>query len=161
MPVKDLVAGLAAGAVGTTALNITTYLDMALRGRSPSSIPEEAVKKFGESVGIRIAPREGEPKEVNEKAANRQSALGALAGFATGLTVGALYGIARSRAASMSLPAGAFAAGLGAMAFSDVPLVASGLTDPREWGAAGLASDLVPHLAYGFFTALSFDALRR
>ena len=34
-----LLAGIAAGAAGTTALNATTYLDMALRGRPASRTP--------------------------------------------------------------------------------------------------------------------------
>lgn len=158
---KNVVAGMAAGAVGTTALNMATYLDMAVRGRPASSVPEDAVRKIGESLGVSIVPREDQTEDARQKAANRQSALGALSGFATGLTVGALYGMVRSRKGSMRLPAAALVAGLGAMAISDVPLVASGLTDPMEWGVQGLASDLVPHLFYGLSTALAFDALTR
>ena len=157
---NDLVAGAVAGAAGTTALNVTTYLDMAVRGRPASTMPEEAVKLVGDKLGVPIAPHDWQAEEVREKAANRQTALGALSGLATGITMGALYGIARGRAQGMRLPVAALVAGLGAMALSDVPLTASGLTDPRKWGAMGWASDLVPHLVYGLFTALTFDALR-
>jgi hypothetical protein len=55
----------------------------------------------------------------------------------------------------------AAAAGLGlaAMAASDLPATALGVTDPRTWGAAGWASDLLPHLAYGLATAAVYEAL--
>ncbi|MDF5753246.1 hypothetical protein [Spongiactinospora sp. TRM90649] len=39
---RHLVAGAAAGAAGTTALNTVSHLDMAVRGRSAGSLPEEA-----------------------------------------------------------------------------------------------------------------------
>jgi hypothetical protein len=158
--VNDLVAGAVAGAAGTTALNVTTYLDMAVRGRPASTMPEEAVKLAGDKLGVPIAPHDWQSEEVRAKAANRQTALGALAGLATGISVGALYGLARGRARGIRIPVAGVVAGLGAMALSDVPLAASGLTDPRQWGVAGWASDVVPHLVYGFFTALTFDALR-
>jgi hypothetical protein len=35
-----LLSGAAAGAAGTTALNVITYLDIALRGRPTSTTPE-------------------------------------------------------------------------------------------------------------------------
>ncbi len=34
---REALTGMAAGAVGTVALNATTYADMALRGRAASS----------------------------------------------------------------------------------------------------------------------------
>jgi len=40
------------------------------------------------------------------------------------------------------------------------PLVAAGLTDPREWGAVGWLSDIVPHAAYGAAAAATLRALR-
>ena len=39
-----IIAGLLAGAAGTTALNAVTYADMALRGRPGSEIPEHLVE---------------------------------------------------------------------------------------------------------------------
>ncbi|MGI8900330.1 MAG: hypothetical protein ACR2HA_05280 [Nocardioides sp.] len=36
---RSVLAGVAAGAAGTTALNAVTYLDMAIRGRGTSSTP--------------------------------------------------------------------------------------------------------------------------
>ncbi len=55
-----LAAGVASGAVGTTALNAATYLDMALRGRPASDVPERATDAVLERAGLEL-PGEGEP----------------------------------------------------------------------------------------------------
>jgi len=47
------------------------------------------------------------------------------------------------------------------MVASDGPAVALGVTDPRQWDLNSWLSDIVPHLAYGLATALSYDALAR
>jgi hypothetical protein len=143
------VAGAAAGAVGTIALDVTTYLDMALRGRPSSSTPSDAAGKLVDLVGLDLGDDE-------DTAANRRSGLGALLGYATGVGVGVAYGALRARV-RVPNPVAAVGLGLVAMAGSDGPLVGLGLTDPREWGAAGWAADIVPHLAYGVFTALAFE----
>jgi len=39
--------GLLAGAAGTTALTAVTYLDLALRGRPASTLPEETSRRAG------------------------------------------------------------------------------------------------------------------
>jgi hypothetical protein len=46
-----------------------------------------------------------------------------------------------------------------AMASSDAPLVAQGLTDPGEWGVSGWLSDVLPHLAYGAVAAATYELL--
>jgi hypothetical protein len=33
-----------------------------------------------------------------------------------------------------------------------------GVTNPRSWSTADWVSDVVPHLAYGLVTALTYDA---
>ena len=43
---RETLTGTAAGAVGTVALNVTTYADMAIRGRPPSSVPAEVAGKL-------------------------------------------------------------------------------------------------------------------
>jgi len=88
---RQILAGVLAGAAGTTALNALTYLDMAVRGRPSSGTPEQAVEQAASKVG------------------------------------------------------------------TDVPMVASGLTDPRSWGVAGWLSDIVPHIAYGYATAATVE----
>jgi hypothetical protein len=86
--------------------------------------------------------------------------LGALLGYSVGIGLGAIYGAVRGRR-NLSLPVAAVALGVTAMALSDVPATAMKMTDPRRWGAAGWAADLVPHLAYGLVTAGALELLGR
>jgi hypothetical protein len=96
----------------------------------------------------------------SEPAANRRSGIGALFGYGVGLGVGAAYRLLRSLLPVPPRPWGAAAGlGLAAMAAGDLPATALGVTDPRAWGAAGWASDLLPHLAYGVATATAYEAL--
>ena len=44
-------------------------------------------------------------------------------------------------------------------AFAAQAATALGITDPRGWDRSAWAADLLPHLAYGLATALTFDAL--
>jgi hypothetical protein len=145
----NLLLGLLAGAAGTIALDAVTYADMLVRGRPPSRLPAEAARRTARSAGV--------PLGEGERADNRSEALGALLGYATGLTVGVGYGVARRWRSDLPvLPAGVLL-GLAAMAVSDVPLTASGLTDPRGWGVEGWLADLVPHLAYGLAAAGAYE----
>ena len=50
---RGILAGAAAGAAGTTALNLIAYLDMTLRGRGASSTPEDTVEKVHRGRGMR------------------------------------------------------------------------------------------------------------
>ena len=45
------------------------------------------------------------------------------------------------------------------MAASDVPLIASRVSDPRSWGVSGWLSDLIPHLLYGLVTVATYESL--
>lgn len=74
---RGILAGAAAGAAGTTALNLITYLDMTMRGRGASSSPETTVEKLSDAVQVQV-PGEGDTRN------NRVSALGALTGIASG-----------------------------------------------------------------------------
>lgn len=144
---NPLTSGLAAGAAGTTLLNITTYLDMAIRGRPASSVPEDAVDRLAERRGISIDDD------------NRRSAIAALLGFATGLAAGAAYGLVSPLTSFLPRPVVIAAVGLGTMAATDASSASLGVTDPREWSAADWASDVVPHLAFGAGVVLVHDAL--
>ena len=144
-----LPAGLVAGAAGTTALNLITYLDMTLRGRPASELPTLAAHALAGKLGV--------PLGAGEAGDNRASAAGALLGMTSGLGVGAGYAaLSQSRARPLLASAGLAAA---AMAASDGPMVALGLTDPRTWKPADWISDLLPHLAYGLAVAVTFRAL--
>jgi len=151
---RSVLVGTAAGAVGTAALNIATYADMATRGRPSSDTPSKLVKNVAASAGI--APLAAD----DATAENRRSGLGALLGYANGLLVGAAYGTVRPLLRGrVPLLAGALLAGGVAMALSDVPATKAGATDPASWGAEGWLADLVPHALYGLAVALAFDAL--
>jgi len=45
-----MVVGLIAGATGTTALNVVSYLDMAARGRAARSLPAKAAAEVSGGV---------------------------------------------------------------------------------------------------------------
>ncbi len=51
--------------------------------------------------------------------------------------------------------------GAAAMAGTDVPMAALGVSDPRTWAAKDWLSDAVPHLAYGLVTAAVVRGLDR
>lgn len=59
---RNLVRGVAAGAVGTSALNATTYLDMLVRGRVASDLPERAAEQLAERLGIELGGKGDEGK---------------------------------------------------------------------------------------------------
>lgn len=148
---RSVVIGAVAGAVGTVALNATTYADMALRGRPSSSVPSQVVERLAGKLGVELS---GE----DETTQNRKSSLGALSGYAVGLGVGSAYGLVRPLLGEVSVPRAGAALGLAAMAGSDVPAAALGVTNPAEWGASSWASDIVPHLAYGVVAAAAYEA---
>ena len=140
-----VLRGGAAGAAGTTALNAVTYLDMALRGRPPSSTPEQSIEKLAHAAHAEV-PGDDETRS------NRLSGLGPLTGIATGVGVGALAGLI-VRSSRMSTPVLAGVVGGAAMVGSNGPMTVLGITDPRTWSASSWISDIVPHLAYGLVTA--------
>jgi hypothetical protein len=142
---RGLLAGAAAGAAGTTALNAVTYLDMVVRGRPTSSTPEDTVEKLADVVGVQI------PGD-KEQRANRIAGLGPLTGLAAGIGTGALFGLARSVGWRPGAAVSALAAAAGAMVAGNGPMTALGVTDLRTWAAADWISDVAPHLAYGVVT---------
>lgn len=147
-----VLAGAAAGAAGTTALNLVTDLDMSVRGRPASEMPARTAAKLADEASISLG--DGSARE------NRSSGLGAVLGLVTGIGVGAIYGLVVRNRPPASVVAGVGLA-VGAMAMSDLPMTALGLTDPRTWKAADWASDAVPHLAFGLVTAVVYRRLLR
>lgn len=141
---SHLLTGTAAGAVGTLALDIATYLDMTLRGRGSSDTPAQLAGILADKLGVDLTAGEGEG--AKEQAQNRQSGLGSLLGYGTGLGVATVYGLLRPRLRAVPWPVAGVLLGLAAMAASDVPLGVSGVSDPATWSTADWAADLVPHL---------------
>ena len=123
---KTVLRGIAAGAVGTTALDAATYADMAMRGRPSSSIPAQSVEKLAGQTGVEI-PGEGETRE------NRVGGIGALLGIGTGISAGVAASFLGPVVRRVPLPVAGVLIGGMAMAGSDVPLVQMGLTDPSSW----------------------------
>lgn len=141
---RAVAAGMGAGAAGTTVLNLVTYADMVTRGRSSSSAPAQLVSRMTDMLGIPLG------KEQTRDA--RTQGMGALLGIGSGLAAG-VAGSLWARRSHPNVVVLAAVLGAGAMLASDVPLVAAGVTDPRQWGLSGWLADVVPHAAYGVTTA--------
>jgi hypothetical protein len=151
--VRHILVGAIAGAAATSALNIATYADIAVRGRAESDVPSKMVKNIAEAAGM------GALASDDETAQHRRSGIGALVGYADGLAVGVAYGALHPAMRGMPVLLAAVVAGAAAMALSDVAIATSGASDPRTWGAAGWIGDAIPHLVYGLALALSFETL--
>ncbi len=153
---RNVMLGLVAGAAGTEALNIVSYLDMAIRGRPASRVPAQLVDTVARELNIDLSAGSGDPAAVEA----RETAIGALLGYLNGLTLGVLYGALRPGMRDVSQPLAGATLGALAMAASDIPAVALGVTNPKEWGLAGWLADIVPHMAYGLVTTLVFETFR-
>jgi len=73
--------------------------------------------------------------------------------------MGVAYGLLRSQLDDVPIPLASTAVGLAAMAASDIPLFALGVSDPRTWGVSGWAADIIPHIIYGFVTVTTYELL--
>lgn len=151
---RGVLLGAAAGAAGTTALNASTYLDMAARGRPSSSTPEQTVEALAETAHVPI-PGEGDTRE------NRVAGLGPLTGILAGVGTGVVLGVGRAAGWRPGPVLGGLAATALAMLGSNGPMTALGVTDPRTWPASSWVADVVPHLAYGLTTAAVLEQLDR
>ncbi len=164
-----IVAGLVAGAAGTLALNVAGYLDMLVRGRPASRLPADVAGKLAEEIGLPLdfdiePPASGaddDDDDVDSRLASRQEALGALLGYANGLSIGAAYGILRLVLPRPPVWLAGAALGSLAMAASDYPAAKLGLTDPQTWSNADWMADVVPHMAFGVVTAGVFEAIKK
>ena len=134
--------GLIAGAAGTVALHAATYLDMAVRGRPASTVPQQLVDAIADAAGTEV-PGRGATRDA------RRRGLGELAGIANGVGLGVVFSLVRSAGVRMPFPVGAVVKGAAALAATDVPIAALGVSDPRKWSREDWIADAVPHLAYG------------
>lgn len=149
-----LLIGAAAGAVGTTTLNVITYLDMTVRGRPASTTPERTVTALAKLVHVTV-PGGG------DTLAARLSGLGALTGYTAGIGIGIILGLAYALGWRPSLAVVTLAATTFALIGTNGPMTFLGVTDPRTWGLAGWISDVIPHIGYGVVTALVLHYLYR
>jgi hypothetical protein len=151
-PLGWALRGAAAGAAGTTALNVVAYLDIAVRGRAASSTPERTVAKVAEVAHVPI-PGQGDERE------SRLQALGALTGLVAGVGFGTLVGLVRAAGFRTSPLVGTALTTAGVLVATNGPMTALGITDPRTWSAADWLSDLVPHVVYSVVVRTTLDAL--
>lgn len=147
---RPLLRGAAAGAAGTTALNIAGGLDMVLRARPASTTPEMTVRRLARRLHLHI-PGDSEAE------ANRVAGLAPMTGFAAGLGMGAALALARAagwhpRTATLYAVATA-----GALVGTNAPMTVLGVTDIRTWSVADWVSDIVPHAAYAVVTVWVLD----
>jgi hypothetical protein len=149
-----ILMGMVAGAVGTTMLNVVTYLDMAMRGRPPSEVPEKVVDELTNKLDLSL-----EGTGDREVASNRRSTLGALMGFASGMAWGSIYGAVHPSVGKVPPAVRSAGLGMAVMAGNDAPAIAMRATDPTEWGVAGWISDITPHIVYGVATVASYERL--
>lgn len=156
--IREILKGTVAGAVGTVALNVATYADMAIRGRPSSSAPAQMVSALVRFVGLAPAAQDGGRQD--QTAQNRESGLGALLGYVNGLGTGIAYGLLRAQRDPVPIPLASISVGLTAMAASDVPLIALRVSDPKTWGVSGWLADVIPHLIYGLVTVTTYEVLR-
>lgn len=166
---QTLGIGLVAGAAGKAALDVVTYMDMLIRGRPASGVPARMADSLADQATEHVSEITDEvPDSIAEEAEEdepgpRASATGALSGYAIGLGLGAGYAFVRARSdvpRSTASLLGGLTLSVLAMVASDVPAVAAGATsDPRDWPASSWLADVLPHLAYGFATACSAEAM--
>lgn len=143
-----LVAGLLAGLAGSSALNIVTYADIALRARPVSGTPDETVKRLAGAAHLALGPE--------DRAANRRAGLGPLLGYLSGVSTAVGYALLVRK--PLPVPLAAVLLGAAAIVGSDVPITLLKITDPRTWSVADWVSDVVPHLAYGLAAAATLQA---
>jgi hypothetical protein len=137
-------AAVPAALAGAAALNIVTYLDMALRARPASTTPEQTAARLSDLAHVSLGPP--------EQAANRRTAVGALLGYAASVAAA----LSVTAAAGRRRPPTPVATALftaAAMVTASAPMTLLRVTDPRRWSATDWATDIVPHLAYGLTTA--------
>jgi hypothetical protein len=149
-----MLMGMVAGAVGTTMLNVVTYLDIAMRGRPPSEVPEKVVDELSSKLDLSL-----EETGDHDVASNRRSALGALMGLVSGMAWGSIYGVVHPSVGNVPPVVRSAGLGMAVMAGNDVPAIALRATDPTEWGVTGWISDITPHIIYGVATVASYERL--
>ncbi|WP_354637103.1 hypothetical protein [Kitasatospora camelliae] len=149
---RPLLYGAAAGAAGTTALNIVGYADMALRARAASSTPEVTLRKLADRFHVRI-PGEGKAQE------NRVAGLAPLTGYAAGLGIGVAVALARAAGWRPGTAVQCVVTTVGALIGTNGPMTVLGVTDPRTWSASDWISDIVPHFAYAVVTVGVLDRM--
>jgi len=147
-----MARGALAGAVGTVALDVTTYLDVAVRRRAPSSTPQQTVEATASRLHVPL-PRDDRAREAV------LAGLAPLLGVGAGVTAGVVLGLLRPPGSGGGVAATTATAWALGMLVGNGPMTLLGVTDPRTWSTSDWAADVVPHLAYAAGTAGTLRAL--
>lgn len=150
--IRTLAHGAIAGAVGTAALNASTYLDMAVRGRPASTTPDQMAQRLLDALHLGQAADE-------ETRQARSTGLGAFLGMSAGVSVGVLLAQLRSAGHPRGAVSTAATSWAIAMLVGNGPMTLVGVTDPRAWTADDWLTDVLPHLAYAAASAGTLAAL--
>lgn len=132
-------------------------------GEVVADVPAQTAERATDLVGITLAA-DGDQSERDDgppKGENRKEGLGALMGYLAGYGVAATYGLLRPNLLA-GVPRAVAGVGIAAAATAAtvVPYAAVGVSDPRTWPPKSWAADIIPHLCYGWATAVAFDALQ-
>jgi hypothetical protein len=152
---RRVLLGVIAGAAGNLTLEIVTYGDMLLRGRSASGVPAKIAGILADDFGIEALSSAA----TSNQADNRRSAAGALLGYALGAGLGGAYGLVRPGLGRMSTPLAGVAVGVVAMTAADASYAVTGASDPKTWTVTDWISDLVPHIIYGLVTVATYETI--
>lgn len=135
--------GLAAGAVGTAAMTISSTIEAKLRRRGASDVPAQAAGKV-----LRVEPSDEEGKERFSNAVHWSYGIGW--GSVRGLLDAAGVGGPRAAATHLGLVWGTAA----------VMLPGMGLTPPVwKWGVKEVGIDLFHHGVYAAATDIAYEYL--
>ena len=152
-----MILGKLAGLAGTASLDAVTYLDMAIRGRPPSELPDKMVRKLAELGGFEEFAKP--PEELDDKTQQQRAGIAALLGYADGAGSGVLFGLVRPYISVVPV----FWAGIGlaglTMLLSEGLAAKLGQTDPSTWPASAWIEDIVPRCVYGWVTCYVYDRL--
>ncbi len=149
----DVVHGVIAGAAGTTALELATHLDMAVRGRPASTTPQQTVERLTRLLRVPL-PRD--PLVRDARLTGAGALLGAAAGVGVGAVLGVVHGTLRQGGAAT-----VGTAWILAMLVGNGPMTVLGVTSPRAWTREDWLADVVPHLAYALAAGGTLAALDR
>lgn len=163
-PLGAVLAGAAAGAVGTLAMDLVWYARYRHGGGEDGFVDWEfsaSTKSWDDAgapaqVGRRVAEGFLQRKLPDEAAAMTNNAVH----WATGLQWGAVYGLVAGSAMRHPNPVAGAALGAAAFATSYTLLPLAKLYRPIwEYDVKTLAKDLTGHLVFGLGTAAAFRAL--
>jgi hypothetical protein len=141
---SHLRRGLAAGAIGGTAMSVSTNLEMRLRGREPSRVPVQTIERFL-------------PLDLSRRQEERLVTVGHVVSSAC---FGLLRGLLEAAGAPAALANAVFAASAFSPDFVVIPAT-GGAPPPWRWRPVELVTSAVHHGVYGSITVAVYEWLGR